>query len=243
MAEYLFADLMPEVAPHVANVTEQAVIRCARKATRHFCARTGFLKIETSPYIDIVSGTALYTITADDNGRPIVRADEVWVGSGSSPRKLAHRSADQLTREYGMPRDYLVAQVGTGVITTRLTSEPWDLETEYPPRYWFQPLPTQVRLVGIPNESESAALRIISCVKPALADVSVDDVIIENWYETIVKGTIAHLLLEPQKSYSNPQLGLKREQEFMQMTEDAVAEEVSGFADNDHVVGHVRAYP
>ena len=245
MAEFNFIDLMPEIAPHVEKVTEPAIIRCVRKAARHFCERTGLLTIETDPYINIVSGTHTYTITPDAASRTIVRAEEVWIGSVSAtnPRKLVRRSRDQLNREYGMPKEYLIGTRGNGSLTTRLTVDPWETETEYPPRYFFQPTATTVRLVGIPNQAETAALRIVSSVKPSLADTSVDDSIINNWYETIVLGALAYLYLEPQKSYSNGNLGLKYEQQFMSKTEDAVAEEVSGFEDNDHVVGHVRTYP
>jgi hypothetical protein len=120
---------------------------------------------------------------------------------------------------------------------------PWRLAEEYPPRFFHQERTNTVRLVGIPDQDVPAALKIVSSVQPSVTAVSVDDYIINNWYEVLVLGTKAHVLQMGQKPWTDVNRGLDLQAQFQVAAEDALAEIVSGFATNDHVVGHVRAYP
>lgn len=236
--EYDFADLFPEVAPDVAGVTEAAVIRCARLATRYFCRETGFLTIE-SQLLNLVADQATYQIPADALGRPIVRALEVWVNGD----QLEHRSADQLDRESDYPTILEPKIVGTGNLTYNTFNNPWRTATGFPPQFYHQDKPNTVRIVRIPDQAATAALRIVSSVQPALAHLSVDDYLINNWYEILVVGTKAELFKMPQKPWSDAAKGARLEAQFLAETATVLAAAVAGYASNDHVVGHVRSYP
>lgn len=239
MAEFYFLDLLGEVAPDLPGVTEPAVVRAARQAARYFCAKTDVLRIETDPRLDVVSGTHTYAITPDTLGRVIVRALEVWVGTD----KLVHRSSDQLDRESDAPREHRLQAWGESSITYSYLGQPWQEATGYPPKYYFQERPETIRLVEIPDQDVSATLLVKSSVKPGLADESVDQLVVDNWYETLVLGTRGYLRKMRQKPWTDVNLGLAEEAEFEGQVENVVNERVAGFADQDHAVGRVRAYP
>lgn len=238
MAEYEFASLLPEVQADVPGVNEPAVIRCARNAVRYFCDRTGFLKYAPAA-VDIVADQHTYEIPADSAGRIICYATEVWVDG----QLITHRSADQLDREQGSPRERDNWTIGIGSLTYNSLNRNWRTETEYPPKYWHQDEPNTVRLVGIPDQASTGGLIIKAALKPAAAHRSVDEAIVNNWYEVLVLGTKAGALLLQQKSWSNPNLGATYQAAFEAEVERVAGDATAGFAQQSHVIGHVRAHP
>ena len=238
MAEYEFANLLPEVQADVPGVNEPAVIRCARIAVRYFCERTGLLRYEPAA-IDIAADQHTYTIPPDPENRTLCYATEVYVDG----KLLVHRTADQLDREIGSPRERDNFTIGVGSLTYNSLNRDWRTEREYPPKYWHQDTPQTVRLVGIPSAPSTGGLLIKAALKPAAAQRSVDDSLIDNWYEVIVQGTKAAALLIPQKPWSNASLGATYQAAFEAEVERVAGDVTAGFAQNSHVVGHVRAYP
>lgn len=240
MAEYSFSDLMPEITPVAPGINDPAVIRCARLACRYFCKETDLLRMESAP-VDIVSGTATYTIPEDTATpkRVIVRALEVWLGD----QQIEHRTADQLDREQGAPRENQPWSVGHSGLTYSSVNTPWRLAVEYPSRFYFQEMPNTIRLVGIPDQDAPGALVIVSSIQPGITADSIDETLIGNWYEVLVKGTQAYVLQMPQKPWSNLKLGMKLMAEFEREVSVAVDNQTAGFAANSQAVGHVRAYP
>lgn len=238
MADFQYIDFLPEIAADVPGVNEPALVRCVRKAVRYFCDQTGLLTY-TFPAIDIVSGEPTYVLPAAPNAQVITVLDEVFVGD----QLLVHRSSDQLDREQDVPPERNAYNLGMGGLVYNTETHPWRTLTEYPPRFFFQETPQSLRLVGIPDQDAADALLVTACLKPSAVSLAVDATLIDNWYETIALGAKAYLLQTRQKAWTDIKEGVTRQLQFETLVAELRGQQAAGFGKNDHVIGHVRAYP
>lgn len=237
MSEYI--DLVAEINSYVPQVLEPVAIQQIRKAVREFCKTTEYLKIESSPKLDMVAGQPSYQV-ADPAGTNIVRVLEVW----DDDEKLHHKSSDQFDREVNdsnASRTIIFSTKSLAEVST-FFGDPWESQ-EGEPRYFFSERPSTFRLVPIPETSKTALLKVVVSVQPSRTSTGVDDFIIDNWYESIIDGALAYLYEIPKQVWTDKVLMRMYRDKFDLSMGKAHADRVAGFEDNDHVVGRTRAYP
>lgn len=234
-----YVDLMPEILSFLPQAPEPLLEQQIRRAVRTFCHDTQFLRIESSPKLDMVALQPEYQVS-DPQGTNIVRVLEVW----DDEVKLIHRSPDQLSREAeGGPKTNVIVYTRSSVSSlAQYFHDPWESEIGEP-QFFHSNRPSTFRLVPIPETSKTALLKIIVAVKPNRTSTGVDNFIMDNWYETIVNGALANMYAVPKKAWSDAGLERLYRDKFDKTVADALADRLAGFDANDHVVGRVRAYP
>lgn len=235
-----FIDLQGEVLSEVPGADVILIERSIKRAARMFCEKTEVLRVTTSPAIDLVANTSEYTLPAVTN-REIVRVVRGGMKWGTDVFPV-HKSEDQLDREtFDIDRVYLPEDSESLAIIGGI-SRHWRTEVGSPPLFFYQPRPNIVRLVPMPNIDAPAQLEVTYCLKPALSSTEVDTFVVEQWYETLVKGAISELLFIRQKPWTDLKLGVHYQDGFEAGYNKVINERVSGFADNDYAVGRVKAW-
>jgi hypothetical protein len=113
----------------------------------------------------------------------------------------------------------LILQTDLDPITTLINISEYDLE---PPKdrlvvkimkMWFKGVnltPRSFSVYPIPNVKDVSSITLRVALKPTRSATTIDDLIYEEYAETIGHGAITRLALSPNKPYSNAQLAAAR---------------------------------
>lgn len=82
----------------------------------------------------------------------------------------------------------------------------WRDIAEKIPQYYFLTGNSTLRLVGVPTEDLTDALRVDVVLKPSRSSTEVPDTLYEDWFEPICAGALYRLQVMPDKTWTNGQL-------------------------------------
>lgn len=167
------------VSDRVPGAQKLDVDAAVRSVIREFCTKT-LLWVKQLTAIDIIDGTASYTLTAATD-QAIVTVERVEVNGLYVPPT----SMDVLDREIPSWRDEESSQPSTFMVDAEKV----------------------LRLREIPTENITAGLVVWVAVKPSPTTDTIPDFIFNDWYETILDGAVSYLLKMPNKVWSNIQGG------------------------------------
>lgn len=100
---------------------------------------------------------------------------------------------------------------------------------EGPPKLYTQKNARTFTVYPVPKETERLAITMRVALKPTRAATQVDDIILEEYAETIANGALSRLLLQPQKPYTNANLAAVKDAMFKQGLNVARQRAVRGY--------------
>ena len=96
------------------------------------------------------------------------------------------------------------------------------------PKYFFLKNTHTAILVPIPNAVYP--VRILVALKPTQAAQGVDEIIFEEYKDTIKHGALAYLMLMPEKSWSNPNMSAFYQSQFESSIQESKMRAEKGYA-------------
>lgn len=178
MALTLWSTFYDDILPYLNGVTTAVVDARLRKVAIEFCKET-LLHSEELALINVVAGTAAYTLTPVTSETDVVQVKAAWVS--------------------GAPLDYAPLDV--------LNTVPgyWGTATSSTPTAYTQRTPTQVILYPAPSENITNGLRVEVTLKPTLTATGLTDWIATKYRYVIADGVIGQLMAQPAVPWNNPQ--------------------------------------
>lgn len=184
----LFDDLLPQVLPDVAGCPDLAAVNALRNAAIEFCSKTHAWNAVLAG-IALVDGTQAYTIPAQGDGARGVAVLWGWCNG----REVKGAPLSEIMA--AMP-DWQTAIGPTPIYLSQAAGA--DGVTVYPS----------------PMNSNGALLQLRVAFAPGLTSTGVPDAVGNDYFETIVAGAKARLMLTAGKAWSNPAMGVLAAQKF-----------------------------
>ena len=174
----LWDDFMPYVLPDVPGCPEIAAVQAVRNAAIEFCERTMLLQRDHDP-ITVVAGVVDYDFDPP-TGYLVTKVMRVWF------------QKNELTPT--VPDD-----VNNPTVYNSLAAP----VTAAMPRNYIQKDERTFSLYPTPDTTAPNALTLRVALKPTRDSTSGDDVLYEDWVETIASGAKARLLSQNGRPYAN----------------------------------------
>lgn len=179
-------DFLDYVLPQVPGATNEMALLEIKNTIIDFCEKSLILQTDLDPI------TTIPTISDYDleppNNRLVVKIMKMWFkGVNLDPRALD---------EIYTPSPF---NTNSGALVERSD-----------PRFYYQKDARTFSVYPIPNARDSLAITLRVALKPTRSATTIDDLIYEEYAETIGHGAITRLALSPDKPYSNPQLAAGR---------------------------------
>jgi hypothetical protein len=176
MSNFNYADLLPEVMPHVTgDPSEPMAIAAIRNAAIEFCASSWIWRYYPDP-VDVEAGENTYSI------EPPTGADVTTVlGCKYDGKDLAAKSTDTLDRD--LPR----WQTEVGNVTAYVS-----IDTE------------SLMLAKLPGASLDGGLTMTLALQPKRSATAFPGWIAAQYTEALAAGAIARLMKMPGKPWSAP---------------------------------------
>lgn len=177
MALTTWSSFYDHILPEVNGVLPAVVDFELRQVAIDFCEQTGVHTAEVAP-IDVVGGTAAYTLTSLVAGTEPYRIKAAWYNN--RPLDLAPIEA---------LNDY---------------SQYWPSQTDVEARCYTQKQPDQIILFPQPNTSLSGGLRVELILRPTQASTGLTDWIANRYMRVICAGVKARLMSMSDRPWSRP---------------------------------------
>ena len=163
------------VSARVPGATKDDIDNAVRAVIREFCDKS-LLYVRQLTAINIVAGTGSYTLTAPTDCA-IVTVERVEVSS----QYIDPTSMDLLDRSTENWRQY---------------------ESNLPSSYTVD-AEKILMFKETPTENITGGLVVWAALKPTPTTSTIPEFIYDDWYETILNGTVSYLLRMPNKSWSS----------------------------------------
>ena len=170
------------VLPHVPGCTNEMALLEIKSTIIEFCEKSLILQTDHDP-VTAVSGTIDYDLEPPKD-RLVVRVMKAWY-KGQELEEMAPDDIDTPS-VYNQNSGYHVHRAD--------------------PLQFFQKDARTFSVYPIPNETVRQSITLRVALKPTRSATTIDDLIYEEYAETIGSGAISRLALSPGKPYSNPQL-------------------------------------
>lgn len=173
----------PYVLPQVPGASDLIVDQCLRQAAIDFCNRSDLIQRVIAA--DVTAATQDYTITA-----PAEMIFTRLLGVSWQGNALAPVSPDLVTSAVALRG----ANVGTALV------ERGD------PQMYFQKLPNDsgFSLYPIPDRTITLGLTVKAAFAPTNAALTLEDVLFNDWVETIAAGALMRLTAMPGQPFTSP---------------------------------------
>lgn len=171
-----FEELYPMVYPDVLGCPEMLIETNMRRVVQDFCGRTSIEKYEMDP-VTVVEGLSEYDLEAPSG----MMVHSVYLANLDG-NPLTALNEKLVEARFPRHREFTGSPEGyvrKGAIL------------------WLYPQPDRT----IPN-----GLYVTTVVKPNMTSTDMPDVVFTDHHEAIVAGTLARLMLIPNRDWSNPQL-------------------------------------
>lgn len=165
----------------VNGVTTAIVDHTLRQIAIDFCERTGLHTEEITP-INVVAGTAEYTLTAVTAGVEPYKVKAAWYDG--TPLDIAPIDALNAAHTY------------------------WPDHTSDSPWAYTQKQPDKIIIFPEPTQNLTAGLRVELILRPTQASTSLTTWIAERYMYDIACGVKGRLMAQPNRPWSNPEHSL-----------------------------------
>lgn len=169
---------LPYISIHVPNCPELLILEKINQCVIDFCIKTGFLRKELDGFYTSESGSEY------DIDTPIDTTIDSIISVSVNNRQIEAKNVDDLDSDIGGNWRELI-----GV-----------------PSYYY--MPTVNKIVFVPIPLTRYPVRIIATLKPTQTAKSIDEIIFQEFKNTIVDGVLSSLFIIPQKEWSNPELSV-----------------------------------
>lgn len=187
-----YEQFLDEVMPHVPGCPNAIAINAIRNAAIEFCEKSLVVQRDHE-LVSVVRNVADYDLEAP-TGQVVAKIMRAWFQA----TPLMPIAPD----EVGSIRVYNARAEGA--------DGPGD------PRYIIQKNDTTFSLYPVPKENKPLSIFMRVAMKPSRASTQVEDVLFEDYLETIAAGARARLMLMPGKPYTSPELALANKTLFDQ---------------------------
>ena len=201
-----YETFLDEVLPHVPGCTNEIAIQAIKNTVIDFCEKTLILQVDHDP-VTVIAGEVDYDLEPPE-GYLVTKIIRAWFKNN----ELTPVGPDDIDKPALYNRDFAGVDAGRAdpnVITQK------DERT--------------FSLFPIPLNTDPLALTIRVALKPSRSSTEVEDNINEDYAETIAPGALTRLFLSPGKPYSNPQIGVARNQLYQVGVNLARQRATSGF--------------
>lgn len=193
---------MSRILPHVAGCPDITAQEALLDTAIDFCEKTLIVQ-QTLDTIDTVVDTIEYELTAPRH-QAVVLPVAVWFKT-----TLLEPVPVQAIRN-------VQAYTNTG--------EPM----EGPPRQYFWTAANTIGLYPIPDAAETAALVVRAALKPTRSATQLEDVLYEDWIDTLAHGTLARLHMMKDQPWASADRALLHGREYRAGTQRARIEQSTG---------------
>lgn len=230
MADY--TALSTRVRPKVPQCPEPLIEQAVKDAVIDFYRRSRIRRDDLTP-VAAVADQAAYTLTPPANCAIVHLLALTYDGEPLHPTR-----ADELDANWhDLANRRFIVDSGSSEAST----DQWRTLTGTPKAY-YQPIPTQVRLVPIPTAALANAIAARAVVCPTEASTSFDDWVFERFYPALVSGALANLLSVPNKPWTSPDLAMYHAEIFGRGISEAMGDALREHDRNDRQVDRVRAW-
>jgi hypothetical protein len=179
-----FEDFYPFILPEVLGCPEPVVDQALISTLIDFCDKTLVHQVDHDP-ITVVRGVIDYELDPPVNQTLVSKIMKVFY--------------KDTPLEAVAPDDVRVAQIYNKYFE--------DVQPqEGPPRAYIQKDPRTISIFPYPQETERLALTLRVALKPTRSATQFDDILFEEYAETIGAGAISRLAMQPGKTYSDMKL-------------------------------------
>lgn len=186
-----YEDFFPYVLPEVAGAAEMIVEQAVRNAVIEFCEKSLVLQRDHDP-VTIKQGVVDYDLEPP-KGYIVVKVMKAW---------LENQELDPLAPDF----------VREAAVYNRLFSSYQSGAST--PRAYLQKDERSVSVWQVPDKDYTNGLTMRVALKPTRASTQIEDVIFEDYAETIASGALARLMLSPGKPYTSPDLAAYHRGQF-----------------------------
>ena len=181
-----------------------------------FCEETGVVQVTTDP-LYLQAGSASYTVDVP-SGQQVVTVQRTWYGT----RELAPAPSAMVSRVEAYFAD----------LAPNATQEP---------THFLEYAPGEVSLFPTPGAGANAMLVFRATTKPSRVATSVENVLFDNWAETVVAGALRRLHGTPDTPFSSDQLAIRQAGLFLMGVSRARQEALRGRVRGSLQIAH-RAF-
>lgn len=178
-----YEDFFPYVLPEVAGAAEMVVEQAVRNAVIEFCEKSLVLTRDHDP-ITVKAGIVDYDLEPP-TGYIVVKVMKAW---------LENQPLDPLAPDF----------VREAAVYNRLFTSYQSAAST--PRAYLQKDERTISIWQVPEKDYKNGLTLRVALKPTRASTDVEDVIFEDYAETIASGALSRLMMSPGKPYTNAEL-------------------------------------
>lgn len=186
-----YTSFLDYVLPHVPGCTPEMATLEIKNTCIDFCEKSLILQVDADP-ITAIAGIMDYDLEPPRD-HLVTKIMKVWYKGqeldGESPDEIKTPSV------YNQNSGYLVNRGD--------------------PRFYLQKDARTFSLYPIPQETARLAVTMRVALKPTRSATQVDDLIFEEYAETIGAGAVSRLALSPNKPYSNRQLAADKNGQYV----------------------------
>lgn len=186
-----YAAFLDYVLPHVPGCTPEMATLEIKNTVIDFCEKSLILQQDADP-ITTINGIMDYDLEPP-RGYLVTKIMKVWFKGqeldGESPDEIKTPSI------YNQNSGYLVNRGD--------------------PRFYIQKDARTFSLYPIPDQTSKLAVTMRVALKPTRSATQIDDLIFEEYAETIGAGAVSRLALSPGKPYSNRQLAADKNAQYV----------------------------
>lgn len=186
-----YEDFLDEVMPHVPGCTNEIATQAIKNAVIEFCEKSLILQTDHDP-MSVIAGEVDYDLEPPA-GYLVSKILKAWFKN----TELVPTSPDDIAKPALYNRDFTDVDAGRA-----------------DPTLIIQKDERTFSLFPIPLNSEANVVTMRIALKPSRSSTKVDDLIYEDYAEVIAHGALTRLMLSPGKPYSQPQIGVARNNLF-----------------------------
>lgn len=188
----LYEDFFPNVLYDVQGAPEPVVINAIRNACIEFCEKSLVLTRDHDP-ITVIQGIVDYDLEPP-GGYLVVKVQKAW---------LEHNPLTPLAPDI----------VKDAAVYNRLFSS-YEAGNSTP-RSYLQKDERTISVWPAPEKKYPNGLTLRVALKPTRASTEIEDVILEDYAETIAFGALARLMSSPGKAYTNLEMAAANQGRFL----------------------------
>lgn len=188
-----YENFFPNILPEVPGVAEMVAENAVRNAVIEFCEKSLILQRDHDP-ITVVQNIVDYDLEPP-TGYIVVKVMKAW---------LENAELTPLAPDF----------VREAAVYNRLFSS-YQANSDTP-RAFLQKDERTVSLWGVPDKNYKSGLTMRVALKPTRAATTVEDVILEDYAETIASGALYRLMMSAGKPYTNAELAAVHKGLFQQ---------------------------
>lgn len=173
----------PYVLPEVIGAPEPLVVNAIRNSVIEFCEKSLVLTRDHDP-VTVLPNIVDYDLEPPA-GYLVVKVMQAW---------LDNQPLDPLAPDF----------VREASVYNRLF-ESYEAAPSTP-RFYLQKDERTITVWELPDKTYTNGLTMRVALKPTRASTEIEDVVFEDYAETIASGAIMRLMMSPGKSYTNPEL-------------------------------------